>query len=354
MQKYDAEAARQVIESIFSAAGCREEEARTISESLIESNLRGHDSHGVVRTLRYITFLKNGEVQINQKAELIFDGGSLVSFDGNMGFGQSIGKQVMQVLADRARKHGIAMSTVRRTGHLGRVGAWAEGLARMEMVSLHFLNTTGLANLVTPYGGKERRLSPSVFCVGIPGGAEDPVILDMTTAATAEGKLLVAKNHNQNVPEGMILTSEGEPTTDPNDFYSGGAILPFGGHKGSGLNLIADMMSGALSGGGCTAPGVDVLENTMTSIAIDLSRLPDPASVSQEVATFRKWVTSCTPIDPSNPVIFPGEKESITLTDRQMTGIPIDDQTLSEICEAGNEVGIAKEKISDMLKQAKK
>lgn len=354
MRKYNAEVVKDIVESIFLAAGCGEEEAGTIAGSLVESNLCGHDSHGIVRTSRYIDFLKNGKVFANREVELIFDGGSIISFDGKMGFGQSIGKQVMKTLGERAHKYGIVLSTLKGAGHLGRMGAWAEYLASEQIISLHFLNTTGIANMVTPFGGKDKRLSPSVFCVGIPGVDDEPVIYDITTAATAEGKLFVAKNSNQQVPEGMIITKDGDPTTDPNDFYDGGAILPFGGHKGSGLNIITDILSGALSGGGCTAPGVSVLENTMTSIAIDLSVFPGKDIILDEISRFKDWVKSSTPIDKASPVLIPGERARKNRGYRKKNGISIDDQTFIEICEAGKSVGLGYEKTDELLRKAQK
>ena len=354
MKKYNAEIVKTIIESIFLTAGCCAEEASTIASSLVESNLCGHDSHGIVRTSRYIDFLKSGKVFANQKAEIVFDGGSIISFDGKMGFGQSIGKQVMKVLIKRAHKYGIALSTIKGAGHLGRMGAWAEYLSSELIISLHFLNTTGIANMVTPFGGKDKRLSPSVFCVGIPGDKDEPVIYDITSAATAEGKLFVARNSNQPVPEGMIVTKNGTPTTDPNDFYDGGAILPFGEHKGSGLNIISDLLSGALSGGGCTAPGVSVLENTMTSIAIDLSVFPEKETILNEIKRFKNWVKSSTPVDRAKPVIFPGERSRNNRDDRTKNGIPIDEQTFLEICEAGKAVGLSDGKVHNLLAEAKK
>jgi uncharacterized oxidoreductase len=339
----------EIVERIFAAGGCGAEEAGRIARHLVASNLCGHDSHGVVRTKRYIDFLRAGTVFPGRSADLVFDGGSLLVVDGQFGFGQTIGEQATDLLAERAKAHGIALITIRRSGHLGRLGDWAERLAGHGLVSLHFLNTTGLGLMVTPFGGSDRRLSPSPMAVCVPVEGRDPILLDITTAMTAEGKLLVAKNKGEAVGPGIIVDKAGQPTTDPADFYSGGAILPFGGHRGAGLNILTDILSGALSGGGCTAPGVTVLENTMTSIAIDVNRLPDRAAYTAEILRFCDWVKASPPVDPAAPVLLPGEVEAATRRRRAAEGIPIDDATWGDIRAAAASVSLPEAEIEAMV-----
>jgi uncharacterized oxidoreductase len=203
--------------------------------------------------------------------------------------------------------------------------------------------------MVTPFGGTDRRLSPSPMAICVPVEGRDPILLDITTAMTAEGKLLVAKNKGEAVAPGIIVDQAGQPTTDPADFYAGGAILPFGGHRGAGLNILTDILSGALSGGGCTAPGVTVLENTMTSIAIDVARLPDRAAYAAEILRFCGWVKASPPADPAAPVLLPGEVEAATRRRRRAEGIPIDDATWGDILAAAEAVGLPGAEIEAMV-----
>jgi uncharacterized oxidoreductase len=335
-----AEPLRKVVSRIMAAGGCSPAEADCIAAHLVDSNLCGHDSHGVIRVSRYMAFLRDGKVRAGQSITVTFDGGALLQVDGNFGFGQTIGEQAMDLLAGRAKTHGIALVAIRGAGHLGRLGDWAERLAARDLVSLHFLNTTGLGLMVTPFGGTDRRLSPSPLAICVPVAGADPILLDITTAMTAEGKLFVAKNAGKTVPEGWIIDRAGRPTTDPNDFYAGGAILPMGGHKGSGLNILTDLLSGALSGGGCTAPGVTRLENTMTSIAIDVARMPDRAAYTEEVRRFAAWIKGSAPADPSQPVLVPGEMEFANRRQRGREGIPIDATTWEELIGAGIAAGL--------------
>ena len=159
------------------------------------------------------------------------------------------------------------MVGLRNCGHLGRLGDWAEMAAAAGQVSLHFLNTSG-AQRVAPFGGSDRRLSTNPLAIGVPLAGGDPAILDITTSTVAEGKLMVALNKGEQVPEGWIVDKHGKPTTDPKDFYDGGALLTIGAHKGSGLSILTDLLAGAITTGRSSDPADTVLRNNMLSIFI--------------------------------------------------------------------------------------
>ncbi len=326
---------------IFEAAGCGADEAGCVARHLVDSNLCGHDSHGVIRVPRYIGFLQAGNVRPGQRMTVVTETPTAAVIDGNMGFGQVICEQAMDLLADKATAHGLGLVTIRRVGHAGRLGDWAERLARRGLISLHFLNTTGLGMLAAPFGGSDRRLSPSPIAICVPRDGRPPILLDFTTTVAAEGKLAVARNKREPVPAGTIVDKDGRPTTDPNDFYAGGALLTIAGHKGHGLNIVADILAGALSGGGCTAPGVTVLENTITSIAVDPAPLVDRPRYEAEIERFADWVVGSPPEDPARPVLLPGDVEHRTRQERTAAGLPIDDQTWHQILDAGATVGVA-------------
>ena len=145
---------------------------------------------------------------------------------------------------------------IRNSGHLGRIGAWAEQLAEAGLASFHFVNTSGFGILVAPHGGSDRRLSANPIAAGVPVKGRRPLILDIATSAIAEGKIQVAKNKGEQLPPGLVLDGKGRPTTDPKAFYAEppGAILPFGGHKGSGLSFFCEILAGSLTGGHASNP----------------------------------------------------------------------------------------------------
>jgi uncharacterized oxidoreductase len=216
-------------------------------------------------------------------------------------------------------------------------------------VSLHFVGTTGIGALMVPFGGSDRRLSLCVVAAGIPRGGRPPVIYDIATSTVAEGKVFVAKNKGVALPEGCLIDKHGRPTTDPNDLYAGGALLPFGGHKGSGLAIVADLLAGALTGAGTSARRETDLVNTMCSIYIDPDRLPDRAAFDAEVDAFLEWVKASPPADPNGEVLLPGDIERRTREERLQHGIPLDDTTTLEMTEAAVSVGMARAEVDAKL-----
>ena len=192
MRHVAAEPLAAYVEAVFAASGSQGEEPRILAEDLVEANLLGHDSHGVIRVAKYMAWLAAGEVVANGHAELAVDRGPLLAVDGGFGYGQVIGREAMDLLAERSRALGLAAMAIRNTGHLGRIGAWPEQLARAGLVSVHFVNTSGYGILVAPHGGSDRRLSANPVAAGAPGppGASDgrPLVLDIATAAIAEGQ----------------------------------------------------------------------------------------------------------------------------------------------------------------------
>jgi uncharacterized oxidoreductase len=294
----------------------------------------------VIRVSRYVQFWRDGKVRPNQRATIAFETDSLALVDGNRGYGQVIGEQAVQIGIDKAKGTGIALVGLRDVGHVGRVGDWAEMAAAAGQVSLHFVGTTGLGMLMVPFGGSDRRLSLCVVAAGIPRAAAPPVIYDVATSVVAEGKVMVARNKGVRLPEGCLIDRHGKPTTDPNDLYAGGALLPFGGHKGSGLAIVTDLLAGALTGAGTSQRRETELVNTMCGVYVDPGRLPHRAAFDAEVDAFVDWVKASPPADPDGEVLLPGDIERRTRAHRLTHGIPLDDTTIGEIAEAAVSLGM--------------
>src|SRR5213593_2792561 len=189
MQTVAPEKLVRLVTAIMAAAGSNDDEAHTIARRLVDSNLVGHDSHGVLRVGKYLEWVRDGWLVPNQVPEIVFENDAIAIVDGRRGFGQVAGEFAGQRGIAKAARGGIAMIGLRNCGHLGRVGDWAELAAAQGVVSLHFLNTSG-AQRVAPYGGSDRRLSTNPITIGVPVAGADPVILDVTTSTVAEGKLL--------------------------------------------------------------------------------------------------------------------------------------------------------------------
>ena len=235
------------------------------------------------------------------------------------------------------------MVALRNSGHLGRIGDWAEMAARAGKVSLHFVNTSGGGILVAPFGGTQRRLSANPIAAGVPVKSGPPIVLDISTCTIAEGKIKVAFNKGAKVADGCILDGEGHPTNDPQAFYASppGAILPLGGHKGYSLSVIAEVLAGALTGGSCSHFGVDRVANNMLSIFIDPGFFQSADAFSAEIEGFITHVKSSKTVTPDGEILMPGEPEARNRVRRLREGIEIDDTTWGQIVATAESLGVA-------------
>jgi len=338
----------ELVTATMQAAGCNRQEASTVARRLVDANLVGHDSHGVIRVGKYLEWMRSGWLRANQTPTIAFESDTIAIVDGNRGFGQVVGEFTGKLGTIKAAKAGIAMVGLRNCGHLGRVGDWAELAAAAGQVSLHFLNTSG-AQRVAPFGGSDRRLSTNPITVGVPIAGAEPVILDVTTSMVAEGKLFVASNKGEQVPSGWIIDKNGRPTTDPKEFYDGGALLTVGAHKGSGLSIIVDLLAGAIATGRSSDPNDTVLRNNMLSIYVAPDVYDTGGVVAREAARFVDWVKASPPATPGQPVLLPGEIERMTRARRLAEGIAIDDKTWTDLVGAAESVGIAAAKAAAMI-----
>jgi len=331
-----------IIAGIFHAAGCSAAEAARIAEHLVEANLVGHDSHGVIRTGPYVRWLKAGQVLADRRIRIAFENEAIAVVDGQFGFGQTVGLQAMELGIAKAAKHGVAVVALRNAGHLGRIGAWPLMAAQAGKLSLHFVNTSGAGILVAPFGGINRRLSANPIAAGIPRAGRPPILLDMSACTIAEGKIKVALNRGVSVPENCIIDSAGRPTTDPQAFYANppGAILPIAGHKGYGLAVMCEVLAGALTGGGCSNPeNAGRLANGMLSIILDPSFFQSDAAFAAEIERFIEWVKSSETVSADGEILMPGDIEERTRVSRLRDGIDLDTTTWSQIVETAKSVG---------------
>src|SRR5262245_56549647 len=338
--------------AVFRAAGCEPAEADRIAAHLVEANLVGHDSHGVIRVPSYVRWLREGKVLAGRTAQVVFENEAIAVLDGQFGFGQTVGEQAVRLGVEKSARHGVAVVALRNSGHLGRIGDWPLLAARAGRLSLHFVNTTGAGILVAPHGGINRRLSANPIAAGVPVAGGPPLLLDISACTLAEGKIRVALNRGVAVPEDCIIDAEGRPTTDPRVFYADppGAILPIAGHKGYGLAVLCEVLAGALTGGGCSNPAnADRVLNGMLSIYLDSSFFQTDAAFAAEMQRFIAWVKSSAKARPDGEILMPGEIEERTKAQRLRDGIDLDETTWSQLRDAARAVGLGEERIRAIL-----
>lgn len=340
-----AEPLQGLVVSIFEHAGSRPDEARTIAEHLVEANLAGHDSHGVIRVAPYLKLLADGGVFANREARIMKDGGAVITVDGQQGYGQVIARQAIALGIERAQRYGVAVVGVRNASHVGRIGAWAEQAAAAGLISLHFVNTSGAGIQVAPFGGSDRRLSVNPIAMGVPRPGADPIIHDMSTGIIAAGKVRVAHNKGELLPEGCLIDGQGRPTREPAALFADppGALLTVGSHKGYGLSIFCEVLAGALTGGGSSHPDnpdADRVVNNMLSILVDPERMAGSDVVAKDLDRLTGWVTASPPLKPGGEILMPGEPERRTRAKRLAEGIPLDANTIKQLSEAARRVGV--------------
>ena len=274
--------------------------------------------------------------------KIVFENDVMAVVDGQFGFGQVMGEEATKLGIEKAGRQGVAVVALRNSGHLGRIGDWAELAAGAGKVSLHFVNTNGGGILAAPFGGTQRRLSANPIAAGVPVSNGPPIILDISTCMIAEGKIKVAFNKGVTVPDGCILDSEGRPTNDPKVFYASppGAILPFGGHKGYSLSVIADVLAGALTGGACSQLGVDRVANNMLSIIFDPAFFQSTDGFAGEIGDFIAHVKRLEDGSAGRRDPHAWRARGRGRAKRVRNGIELDDKTWNQIVATCQSLGV--------------
>ncbi len=330
------------VAAIITAAGSSAEEAQTVASNLVLANLSGHDSHGVGMVPRYIDAVLEGGLKPNTAVRTVMDLGTLLTLDGQRGYGQVVGAQAMALGMARARAHGSCIMTLANAHHLGRIGHFAEMAVAQGLVAIHFVNVLSRP-VVAPYGGGDGRFGTNPCCIGVPMGANEPFVLDFATSRVAQGKMRVAHNEGRQVEPGTLIDEHGRPTTDPgvvvvpqsNGLF--GALMAFGEHKGYGMAVACELLGGALTGSGTWHRPADqarAVVNGMLTILIDPAKLGTQTSFEQEAAAFVHWLRQSPAAPGSDGVRLAGEPEREARVERAQAGITIDDQTWAEIEQA--------------------
>ena len=334
---------------ILEAAGSAPAEAVQVADNLVLANLSGHDSHGVGMLPRYVDAVAEGGLTPNASVKVGVDIGTMLALDGQHGYGQIVGVQAMELGIARAKQHGSCIMSLSSAHHLGRIGHLAEMATAQGLVSMHFVNVLSRP-VVAPWGGGDGRFGTNPCCIGIPLAGAEPFLLDFATSRVAQGKMRVAHNKGERVPDGYLIDENGAPTNDPgvvvvpqrNGLF--GALMTFGEHKGYGMAMACELLGGALTGGGTwhrPADAARTVLNGMLTVLIDPAKLGTQARFEEEAAAFVDWLRQGPPGAGFDHVQIAGEPERVARKARERKGIWLDDATWSEIVAAGSRVGVA-------------
>lgn len=339
---------KKVLYEIVRHAGSDEYEAALVANHLVRANLTGHDSHGAIMIPTYIRNIRAELLVPGMAARLVRNDGSIMVFDGQRGYGQRVAFEAMDAAINRCRDTGLVVMALKNAHHIGRVGSYGEQSIAAGLVSLHFVNVVDHKPLVAPFGGRDARYSTNPICIAMPATRENPaVLLDMATSRIARGKAMVAMNRGEKMAEGLLLDSEGEPTTDPSVMFRnpGGALLPFGEHKGYGLALFCELLAGVLTGGGTIQPEnprLGGIVNNMLTFLVDPGRLVEHDWMQHEIDAIIRHVKGSPPSVAGESVMVAGDPERKKCATRSSKGISVDEVTWEEIVCAAEDVGITR------------
>jgi uncharacterized oxidoreductase len=329
--------------AIFRAAGAEGTDASLVAASLVDAELCGHPSHGLIRVSEYLGQIRDGTIDPAAHPEVATDRGATLVVDGHWGFGQVVATQATEWLIERTREHGSAAVAVRHCAHVGRAGAYPEQAAAQGLVAFAFVNGGGSKPRLAPHGGRQAVFGTNPIAAAVPLPGADPVVMDFSTAAVASGKIRVLRDRGESLPDGWIIDAEGRPTTSAEDYYAGGMLLPAAAHKGYALSLLVELLAGCLTGAG--GPGVPDsgyrLGNGLFLQAFDVEAFMPLERFARVAGALADVLHNTPPAVGSERVLLPGEPERRLAAQRTEEGIDVSPSTWKSIASEAAALGVA-------------
>lgn len=348
---------RNFTRSVFLKMGCNPADAELATDVLLRSDLRGIDSHGVARLSGYIRLWEKQRINATPDIRVVHETPTTATVDGDGGLGLVVAPFAMKIAMEKAAIYGTGWVAVKNSNHFGIAGYHALLAVEKDMIGISMTNASPL---VAPTYAKERLLGTNPMCYAFPAGKYPPVVVDMATAAAANGKLEIAQRASLPIPEGWAQDKDGKGSTDPNELKAGGSLLPLGSdkdhgsHKGYGLSATVDILTAVLSGanyGPWVPPFVAFLEPPTDPVGAGIGHFFGAMRVDgfRPTADFKdhldNWIgrfKSAKTVDPSKKVIIPGEPEYAFEQERKVSGIPLVEPVVTDLNELADKLGIAR------------
>lgn len=343
MPRRTAEQLTETTAAIFRAVGAGEQDAATVATSLVGAELRGHESHGLIRVSEYLGQIREGTIDPAAQPEIVHDGGTTIVVDGHWGFGPVVAERATAWLIERTLEHGSGACAIRSCAHVGRAGAYPELAAGHGLVALAFVNGGGKQPRLAPHGGRKAVFGTNPIAAAVPLPGSPPVVVDFSTAAVASGKIRVLRDRGEPLPEGWIVDADGRPSTSAEDYYEGGMLVPAAAHKGYGLALLVELLAGCLTGAGSPAlpdSGYRV-GNGMFMQAFNIAAFMPADEYARLSGALVQAVRLTPPAAGYDEVLLPGDPERRAAERGARDGIELADSTWNRIADAAAELGVA-------------
>jgi len=327
------------VKEAFMAVGTPEEYANIVADHLVLANLRGVDSHGVIRLPNYIRGIMEGYINPKPQIKIIKDSPWLTLLDGDRGIGHAVAAKATEIAINKAKNLGLGVIGIRNIRHIGMLAYYVLKIVNNNMLGFVAVNASpaiGLPGFKKPITGN------NPLAMGFPVKNGEPIVLDMALSVVARGKIMVALKRGERIPEGWALSKDGKPTTDPKEAYEG-ILLPIGGYKGLGLAIVMDMLCGILVGGGKYSLKVQRVwwfdQGGVLIVALKLDNFMTYEEYFSIVNEYIKTLKSM-PTSEGTEVVLPGEPELRIFNERIQKGIPIDDEVFKEFKLLAEKLGI--------------
>jgi LDH2 family malate/lactate/ureidoglycolate dehydrogenase len=311
------------------ARGAREQDASAVAQGLVWANLRGVDGHGVSRLPRYLSLIARGEIDPKAQPQLVHDRAATFILDAGHGFGPGACMMGAALAVERAKKHGVCYGLVRQATHTGAIGRYAQWIAQQDCAAI----IVGAGQTLMAYhGARVASLGTSPIAIAVPSG-KGPILLDMASSTISNGKILQSRGSGQPLPEGTVLTADGEATTDPKQAE---ILLPLGGPKGSGLGVMIEMLASVLAAAPVQARALGPEKRTRHTantamIAVDIAIFRPVGDFTRDADTLAAIIKTLPRQSGFDEIFLPGERSSRTEAQRRKSGIPIPPKLWQEL-----------------------
>ena len=324
---------------VLSRYGVNRTDAKIIVENLVLANLRGKDSHGIIRLYYYIEDMKRNYINPRPKIKMIKERKHYALIDGDNGFGQVVALRATELAIEKAKENDIALVAAKNLSHVGILAYYIMRIINNAMAGFATANTDPA---IAPPCARVAALGTNPIAIGVPTeGALPPIILDMALSVVSGGRILLAARRGEKIPLGWAIDSQGRPTNDPREALKG-ALLPMGGHKGYGLALMIDILCGIVIGGGYSLkirPGWSSQGGFLVS-ALKIDSFRNSEEYYTEINEYVKRIKTLPLVEGCKEVFIPGEQSFKVMQERLKKGIPLDEDTWSMLSKLAQEAGV--------------
>jgi ureidoglycolate dehydrogenase (NAD+) len=351
--RVEAQALTEVCSFILRQKGIPAADADIVANSLVDADLRGVNSHGVIRMSVYLNRLANGVIKASPNVQVVKETESTVVLDGGYGMGQVVSHHALNMLTKKVARTPLTVVTVRRSNHFGAAAYWASQLADKDMIGIAVSN---VEPLMPPPGGTAARVGNNPIAIAVPALEEKPIILDMATSTVPLGKILNAKSKGESIPLGWAVDSVGQPTTNPDDVVNGGFLFPVGGPKGYGLAVMVDVLSALLSDGAIGSEIGSLYQDLERPndishffMAIRIDAFMEPRIFKQSVDRYVRYVKNTPLAEGAKAIYLPGEIEMLNKEQNLQIGVLLPASVVEDVVKFARDADVDSDLIQTLL-----